>query len=84
MAHISVIILIIPTPLGQLVCMEQEQKEQVCPVREAGSANNKHLRKGSWVRRGVEDVKLAENEKKVVGRETGTKEGEERISSVTA
>lgn len=45
--------------------MERKQKEQVRPVRGAGSADNQHLGKGSWARRGItEDVKLAENEKK--------------------
>lgn len=46
----------------------------MCPVRGAGSADNQHLRKGSWVRWGRrEDVKLAENEKEVVVKETGTR-----------
>lgn len=56
-------------------------KRNRCPVRGAVSADNKHIRKGSWARRGEKDVKLveeseAENEKRVVERETGTREGE--------
>lgn len=40
---------------SQLVCVEQKQREQVRPVRGAGSADNQRLRKGSWVRGRVKD-----------------------------
>lgn len=58
-------------------------------TQRGGSADSQCPRKGSWARRGVKDAKLieqpeTENEKKVVERETGTREGEERISSSVA
>lgn len=57
-------------------------------TQRGGSAGSQHPRKGSWARRGVKDVKLIEQSEteneKVVERETGTREGEERISSVAA
>lgn len=52
------------------------------PVRGAGSADNQHIRKGSWARWGIkEDGKLAENEKEGGSKGNREKEAEERISS---